>query len=370
MLVVTETKAQSNEVPSLYRHSKRDGWGLAALVWEREGKRGYRFEDGNERAFQEGYYHLFDPVVAVGEAAEKLLASVERDRLEASNVKAGILPLPDRGPALDELIAVFRETFHDGFADSKWTSKHRGEGVKRRAKRHRDEALRDAASRLGRVELDSLIEAGHFEALVGRTVEVLRSTDLVNNNQLAVLEEVDPTRDLATALRNLMHEPDPEGIRFDDLLKLLARSGGGRPSWQLLSALRVLADPHHDTYIRPSVFFSGLRSISPSQARKVSPQGRHYNRLVALARELRDQLRAAGEVPRDMFDVCDFIWITCRAAAAPVLARIRKRVATEEAARPVEALQAAPPTPSPERSQAVSSTPEIAEATEVEAEAA
>ena len=62
--------------PQLFRHCKREDWGLAVLLWEREGKRGYRFEGGHERTFKEGYYHLFESASAVGDAAEKLLASL------------------------------------------------------------------------------------------------------------------------------------------------------------------------------------------------------------------------------------------------------------------------------------------------------
>ena len=35
----------------LYRHSKRKQWGFAVLAWEKEGKRGYQFEDGELRVW-------------------------------------------------------------------------------------------------------------------------------------------------------------------------------------------------------------------------------------------------------------------------------------------------------------------------------
>src|SRR5690606_26156746 len=71
------TVTDSNPTPGpqaqsvVYQHTKRAQWGLAALVWERDGKRGYRFEDGSERVFREGFYHLLEPRPAVGETAEK-----------------------------------------------------------------------------------------------------------------------------------------------------------------------------------------------------------------------------------------------------------------------------------------------------------
>lgn len=337
MLVASESTPSLNAVPAvirLFRHSMRADWGLAAIVWEREGKRGYRFEDGSERVFKEGYFHLFESAPAVGEAAEKLLASIHRDRVEAAKGgKKTASALPVQGPALEELIAVFHEEYPGGFADAEWVSKRRGEGVKRRAKRHRKAALEQAASLLAREALDERIAAADAEGVIQRVVDVLGATDLVTNKQLEVLTKARPTPALAQALRDLMHEPDPDGIRFDDVLKLLVRSPGGNPSWSLMTAMRAVVDPHNDVCVRPSVFFDAVRVVSPSQAKKVSPQGGQYNRLAAIARDLRQRLCDAGEVPRDMLDVYDFVWETCRPAAEPVLARVRQRAALEAATK-------------------------------------
>ena len=48
----------------LFRHSKRPQWGIAALVWELNGKRGYQFSDGKLRVFKQGFYGLFESAVA------------------------------------------------------------------------------------------------------------------------------------------------------------------------------------------------------------------------------------------------------------------------------------------------------------------
>lgn len=338
MLVVSESSSPAGSIASvirLFRHSKCEQWGLAAVVWEHEGKRGYRFDDGSERVFAEGYYHLFESAPAIGEAAEKLLAIIHRERAEAARGGSSKDALPVQAPALEELIAVLHEDYPQGFSDPKWLAKHRGQGVKRRAKRHRDALLADAASKLSRDAMGRMIEAGEHEALLQLVGDVLAASDLVTKKQLEVLRRARPSRALAEALRVMMHEPDPDGIHFDDVLKLLVRSPGGNPSWSLMSALRVVSDPHNDMCMRPSVFFNAVRVVSPSQARKVSPQGGQYNRLVAIARQFRDQLRDAGEEPRDMLDVYDFIWTTCRPAADKVLARVRQRAAEEAAAKQV-----------------------------------
>lgn len=319
------THGAKSTPPVVYQHSKRAQWGLAALLWERDGKRGYRFEDGSERTFQEGFYHLLVPRPAVGEVAEKLLASVHRDPSSGSIAGAPGTVRKPAPPTLQELVAVFHEAYAGGFADPRWLQQARGEGAKRRTKRHRTAAVLDAAQRLDRAALDELLAEGNASEVLARAVAVLGATDLVTATQLEVLRGATPSLAFAQALRDLMHEPDPEGLCFDRACTLLMRARGKPGSWPLLSGLRALVHPDEEVCIRPSVFFSMVAVVAPYRARKVSPQGGHYRHLVAVARELRDQLRAAGEQPRDMLDVYDFIWETCRPSAAPLLERVRLR---------------------------------------------
>ncbi|MCX4239580.1 hypothetical protein [Paraliomyxa miuraensis] len=321
--------------PMVYEHVKRAQWGLAALLWEQDGKRGYRFEDGSERVFSEGYYHLLEPRPAIGETAEKLLASVHRETgsgsagASANRASAVSKPVP---PTLEELVAVFHETYAGGFSDPRWQQQVRGEGAKRRTKKHREPAVHDAKQRLDRDTLDELLAQGNAAEVLARAVAVLGATDLVTATQLEVLRGATPSLALAHAIRDLVHEPDPEGVAFDRACTLIMRARGKPPSWPLLSGLRALVHPGEDVCIRPSVFFGMVGVIAPYRARKVTPQGLHYRHLSGVARELREQLVAMGEQPRDMLDVHDFIWETCRPSAAPLLERVRLRAIETAAA--------------------------------------
>lgn len=318
--------------PMLYRHRRREDWGLAVVVWEREGKRGYRFEGGHERTFKEGYYHLFDATPAVGDAAETLLASLvveaALDPAAARRArKAALATLP-------ELVEVFREEYPGGFGDARWVSRVRGEGVSRRAKRHRAAAIAEASTQLGKEALDGLLSEGNAAEVVRRATAVLAATDLVTKAQLQPLQSVAPRMDLARALRNLLHEPDVDGAHFDRLVRMLRRASKGKPSWPLLTALRALVDPKGDVYVRPSVFRAMAEVVTPSLSRRVRPHGGYYNRCVAMARDLQQQLSELGEPARDLLDVHDFIWTVCRPAAAKVLVRVRQRAAATEPATP------------------------------------
>ncbi len=334
------TQSSSTTLPTtVYRHQRCADWGLAAIVWEREGKRGYRFEDGRERTFKEGYYQLFEAVDLDDAKARKLLADIERDAVVAQAVASGMKMPKERAATIEELITVFRGSYPDGFADPKWTKRVRGEGSRRRAKRHRGAALGDAARLLDAAVLDQMLAAEDPAGVLRNVVDVMAATDLMTAKQLEALRGAEPRMDLARALRDHLHETDPEGIRFNRVLQLLVRAGVARPSWALLSGLRMLVDPSREICIRSSVFFTMMRTLSPRPARKVSPKGREYNRLVRMARDLRDRLREAGEVPRDMVDVYDFVWETCRPAARARLAELREEAkrAAESESEPVSA---------------------------------
>src|SRR5688572_12808538 len=49
---------------SLFQHASRPEWGGALIAWERDGKRGYQFEDGQLRIFTTGHYYLLEPIAA------------------------------------------------------------------------------------------------------------------------------------------------------------------------------------------------------------------------------------------------------------------------------------------------------------------
>ena len=340
------TVTDSNPTPGpqaqsvVYQHTKRAQWGLAALVWERDGKRGYRFEDGSERVFREGFYHLLEPRPAVGETAEKLLAAAHRDANPTRGTEAGAAAPSKPRATLEQLVGVFHELFPGGFTDPQWVLQRRGEGSGRRAKRYRDPALADAAQQLQRAALDQLIEQGQSAEVLARAHAVLAATDLVTPTQLHPLRHATPTATLAEALRDLMHEPDPDGVCFDRAATVLMRASGKPSTWPLLTGLRSLVQPQDEVCIRPSVFFEMVHVVSPVRIRKSNPNGSTLRHLSAVARELRDQLVAAGEQPRDMLDVHDFIWETCRPSAASLLERVRLRPTEAEPSEAADRAQA------------------------------
>jgi hypothetical protein len=308
------SESTPTQTTTLYRHSKRTEWGLAALVWEREGKRGYQFEDGKLRVFKDGFYGLFETVHDASDSATRTMGRLTR-RAKVDGVKAG-----KRLPSLRDQVALFLELYPRGFADPKWISDHR-ERDGRALKRHRAPVLELAARRLGRDALADGIEREAWAEVRDRVVEVLRKTDLVPKKHVDQLAAMEPTEELAWSIYELLHGDTAGDHRIVRFKRELARQSGPAGSWPLLAALRGLTEPNEHTCIRPSVFAVQAKMVMPAFKPPKSPTPMGYARYLQVARLVRDELTRQGHAPRDLLDVYDFIWTTLRPAAREDLER-------------------------------------------------
>ena len=50
--------ANESRSPSLFTHKNRKDWGVGVLAWEANGKRGYLFDNGEERTMASGFFEL------------------------------------------------------------------------------------------------------------------------------------------------------------------------------------------------------------------------------------------------------------------------------------------------------------------------
>ena len=317
---------------TIVRHEKRPRWGLAVMLWEREGKRGYHFEDGSERVFKSEYCGMFKPEMAAPETKARLMAAFDSLAPKTKTKKSAIPKKMRDVPGVEEQVAVFRLQFPEGFVGQGWQAKHRGADAKRRIKRHRDSAVAHAAEALSKEALDALLATGSYAEIIERASAVLAKTDLVTKKQLEPLTDANPSSALALALRNYLHEDDADGARFDEYARRLGRNSSGRCTWPLLTALRAVVNPDSDVCVKPSVFTKQALSIDPSLSKKPRLNGANYNRWVALARELRSLMAGAGLEAKDMLDVYDFAWLTLRPSAADLYEEARAATQAAETA--------------------------------------
>jgi hypothetical protein len=314
--------------PTLYRHVKKHEWGLALLAWERDGKRAFRFEDGEVRIFKEGYYGLLEEVDRPADRTTEIVAKIDREHGVSSRRRGGQKE-PEREVTFDEQLEVFLAEFPDGFESAAWVEQHRGGGAGRRLKRHRDSAIDDARRQLGADALRELIDAGDFDAVRQRAIDVLEATDLVTRAQIKPIEESKGDERVADALFQLLHGTGSMEERFDKFCHAVAHSSRKLPSWPLITALVGLVDPQEHLCIRPSVFSAQAKWMAPSLQLGKQPKGAIYTRFVDMAKTILENLRNAGQKPRDLLDIYDFVWFTLRPAASETLENVRKRKASE-----------------------------------------
>ncbi|MCA9684376.1 MAG: hypothetical protein KC457_19425 [Myxococcales bacterium] len=300
-IVDAEDQIESGQ---LYRHSKRENWGIAVFLWERDEKRAFRFADGEVRIFKKGFYELMVPAKPPGDGtAAKLLATVD-----AGDKKLEILPSVG-----DQLMFMLSE-YPRGFIGEAWTKKHRGRG--RRLKRHRDAAITEARELLEPKAIAALHEAEDHAEVLARWIKVLAGTDLVPSSHIKKLEAIaaEAQAGLSETLVALAQKPRQEGA-LRRLQAALVSAHGPATSWQVLTATLSLLDPVHHVCVRPSVFatqgaivVAGFRA--PARANEAG-----YQRYLEVARLVQVELAELGHSPTDMFDVYDFVWTTLRPAA-------------------------------------------------------
>jgi hypothetical protein len=297
----------------LVRHRKRGDWGVAALLWERDGKRGYQFADGKLRVFKEGFYHLFESAPAPGDGSAKVVCRLAR------LARAEELTEATRLPTLRDQITMFHRWFPEGFGDAAWIRKHRGAGKRKRLKRHRDPAIEDAR-RLGAEQLERLIDARDWPAVSERLRAVVGCSNLVPSAHVERLGQLELGREHAQALRAWIVGHDDEAEverRFNHLTRLLGPAG----TWPVVTCIRGLLDPEHHTCVRPSAFAVQAKMLLPNFVFADRPRYGAYQRYLHVVESVRDELESADLQPRDLLDVHDFIWETLRPSVRAELLR-------------------------------------------------
>lgn len=336
----TEITSNVPLTTTLVRHPKRQQWGRALCLWEREGKRGYQFEDGSVRVFAEGYYHLLAPLAQAPEPGlrRRLTALAP---VVVTETGSGATAKRAPTPSLVDQVQYFGEEFTDGLAGSTWTEQHRGRAKGRALKRHRDAAIALAAKTLGEDDLRALIAAGNYVEVRDRTVALLRSTDLVTKTQLTALAKTSFSAELATAWVDYLHGPADDAVTFSAVRLHLGKAGLKKPSWSLFTGPRALLYPKQHVVVKRSVFTKQSQAMQIPFKGKTTPCHEGYVAYLQMATAIHDLLVEQGQAPRDLLDVAGFIWMTKRPAAQERLAAIMDNRKAEaeaeaEAAKPVE----------------------------------
>lgn len=300
-------------VPTLYRHAKRTQWGLGIVLEKGHDRIRVQFQDGRSRSFKHGYYHLFEPVDRRLDVAMGIVEALRSMSGETSS-----RPSEKKRPVtLDEQIAYFAELYPEGFEGEEYTAEHRGDERKRPLKRHRDALIALAKEELDKKALSKLLKDGDTKAVWEAAGRVVASTDLVKVAERKRFLAIKKTHHdaVANGLHALLHGQSPITQRFDAMVAWLERAMGEAPSWELATVLLGAFHPDEHVVVRENVFSRQAVWMAAGLTIPKRPMGILYERLLNMAKTVREELEGADMAPRDLLDVHDFMWLTLKPAA-------------------------------------------------------
>jgi hypothetical protein len=305
------TISSENPFPPLLRHSTRSDWGVGIFTGEKDGKHRYLFENGHERTLAGAFTALMLTVEKPSDeerAAYARLRGILAARSPVDGGRPGSLHFADQLRAL-------HTAFPSGLSDTRWAAEIRGEGAPSRAPRHRAPLLEEAARLLSQASLDSLASARQFGEIWESVVNVLSHSDLVSAAQLKLKQPGDEQRrGLALAVRELLHGHGAYDARFDRFCSAFAVAFGAPPRWELATALSAVVHPTEHVCVEPTTFKKQMKATGSRRPVAVQPSAAAYASLLAMVRLTANKLSEHGELPRDLFDVRDFITLTLKPA--------------------------------------------------------
>lgn len=320
---------QMDRSRNVYRHNAKPEWGGAVIAWEREGKRGYQFEDGQLRVFASAHYHMLDVIDVSGDRVKSLLSIV--DRAQPATVVAGA-PRSD-APKLDEQVDHFLRAYPGGFTGDRWRTEHRKRDEGRSLKRHRDAAIALAQTELSHERLTACLEDRREPEALRALCDVIGSTDLVAAAHLTQLGAVPAhsTRNVIASLRDLLTGEGPAAVRLAHWIKSLTSATRRAPVWPLATAPLALVRPQEHICVQRASFAAQASSMMAQLRLGQTPNAPQYTRLLAMSERLRECLTDAGCPPNDLFDVSDFMLHTLSGAAVEAMATRRVTDASDDA---------------------------------------
>jgi len=301
------TTSIENPFPPLVRHSVRADWGVGILAGEKDGKHRYLFESGHERTLASGFSTMMLRVEKPSDderAAYARLRGILAARSPAEGARPGAL---DFG----EQLRTFHAAFPGGLSDPRWVAELRGDGVPVRAPRHRAALIEEAGRLLSQKSLDTLASAQQFGQIWESVAKVLSRADLVSGAQLKLKQPVDEQkRNLGLAVRELLHGAAAYDVRFDRFCTTFATAFGTPIRWELATALSAVVHPTEHVCVESTAFKKQMKASGVHRPVPAQPSGSGYASFLAMVRMIANKLSEHGELPRDLFDVRDFITLT------------------------------------------------------------
>ena len=296
------TEIAESEFPALFAHGTRKDWGLGVLAGERDGKRSYLFESGEERIMGGGAYDMMRKVAPLNSEQQAILA-----RLTAlvARRQGRAEPSKTAGFSLLEQLEGLHRDFPKGFLDPGWENENR-------AGRVRGPALTEAQELLSLKSLEAMLKAQQFDAVWTAVSKVLRATGWLPADQLKPPAAGVPLQPLAGAVRELLYGSAELEQRIDRFVAAYETTFHRAPRWETATAINALVFPGEHILVDLASFRKQLKALGAKGTLPPRPTGVAYLRCANAARVIASKLAENGEVPTDLLDVHDFVRFTLK----------------------------------------------------------
>lgn len=299
------TELNESDFPVLYAHSTRKDWGNGVLSGERDGKRTYLFEGGDERTMGSGAHDMMRKLTSLNSEQQATLA-----RLTALVARRRGLPDPSKtaGFVLVQQLTDLRHSFPRGLADDAWENENR-------AARMRSTVVAEAREALSLKTLDAQLKGQHTDRIWSAVVKLLGGTKWVPADQLAPVTSHGAGL-LASALRELLYGSASLEQRFDRFVAAYDSAFRRAPRWETVTALLALVFPGEYVLVDATSFRKQLKALGSKGTLPARPAGAAYARCISVANIISAKLTESGEAVHDLLDVHDFIRFTLKAQAS------------------------------------------------------
>jgi hypothetical protein len=295
--------------PRVFEHTSRKDWGRSVLLLEVPDKRTYLFEDGAERSFRPDYWHKMEPVDVQANEAVRIDRLARRNQTPApgSSRKSKVPPKkPDI--TFEQQVAYFMELYPVGFEDETYLKTERGVPGAKGAEKLKEAALDRAEDLLSQRNLDELIGNASYDEINQMIYEFLTSMK-------GTIQKAEATRfkkmpqesreSMAIALRDLLYGDRAYAIRFDSFVAALDIEDGA--TWPLSTVLPALVYRADHVFVKPTFLKKQALILDIDPKYDTSPNATTYEQFLETARKTMQLLQAAGQRPRDLWDVQAFI---------------------------------------------------------------
>ena len=297
--------------PMLFVHQLRQEWGVSVMSGEHDGKRRYLFEGGEERTMSAGALDLMRRVEHPDQEQQAAYA-----RLTALLAKRGgrtKAPVNTGHSAIAAQLSWFRERYPKGLLDEKWLA----DGRREKARRARTAAIAKGQDLLSKKNLEAHAAVERYDTIWKDVLAVLAESGLVDVDKIGGQLSTEQVGSLGRAVRKLLHGTTAYEQRFDGFVAAFDTVFRSPPHWELATALPAIVYPTEHTVVELPTFRKQLKAVSRNSVLGTRPGGTAYARCAAMARTIAADLAKLGEVPRDLFDVFEFVNATILGVGKP-----------------------------------------------------